>query len=242
MTDVRVLESRVPGGMPERPGSTSTDGMNGPRKLHVESYGCQMNVYDSHRMADLLAPRGFVESAAEDADLVILNTCHIREKAAEKVYSELGRIRKLKKAAARDGRRIVIAVAASSGKGPLFTLEERVALVKDAIGGDPRVEVRSFDGLLVDYVERRQAQVIVRGLRAVSDFEFEFQMALMNQHLRPAIETVFMMPAEKYTYLSSRLIKEVFSLGGSIAGLVPPVVETRLRARLTKKTTSQQGA
>jgi pantetheine-phosphate adenylyltransferase len=93
------------------------------------------------------------------------------------------------------------------------------------------VEVDTFDGLLVDYVERRQAQVIVRGLRAVSDFEFEFQMALMNRRLRPQIETVFMMPAEQYTYISSRLIKEVFSLGGRVHGLVPEVVEQRLRGK-----------
>ena len=89
----------------------------------------------------------------------------------------------------------------------------------------PNVEVDTFDGLLVDYVERRQAQVIVRGLRAVSDFEFEFQMALMNRRLKPQIETVFMMPAEQYTYISSRLIKEVFALGGRVHGLVPELVE-----------------
>ena len=91
------------------------------------------------------------------------------------------------------------------------------------------MEVDTFDGLLVDYVERRDAQVIVRGLRAVSDFEFEFQMALMNRRLKPKIETVFMMPAEQYTYISSRLIKEVFSLGGQVRGLVPEIVERRLR-------------
>jgi pantetheine-phosphate adenylyltransferase len=94
------------------------------------------------------------------------------------------------------------------------------------------VEVDTFDGLLVDYVARRQAQVIVRGLRAISDFEFEFQMALMNRRLRPAIETIFMMPAEQYTYISSRLIKEVFSLGGRVEGLVPALVEARLRDKV----------
>ena len=93
----------------------------------------------------------------------------------------------------------------------------------------PNVEVDTFDGLLVDYVERRGAHVIVRGLRAVSDFEFEFQMALMNRRLNPEIETVFMMPAEQYTYISSRLIKEVFALGGRVHGLVPDMVEERLR-------------
>jgi len=91
--------------------------------------------------------------------------------------------------------------------------------------------VDTFDGLLVDYVERRHAQAIVRGLRAVSDFEFEFQMALMNRRLNPQFETVFMMPAEQYTYVSSRLVKEVAALGGSVRGLVPPLVEARLTVR-----------
>ena len=95
--------------------------------------------------------------------------------------------------------------------------------------GQSSVEVDTFDGLLVDYVARRRAQVIVRGLRAVSDFEFEFQMALMNQRLNGNIETVFMMPSEKYTFISSRLIKEVFALGGQVHGLVPDLVEARLR-------------
>src|SRR5262249_20086310 len=101
----------------------------------------------------------------------------------------------------------------------------------------PNVEVDTFDGLLVDYVARRQAQVIVRGLRAVSDFEVEFQMALMNQRLNGKIDTIFMMPAEQYTYISSRLIKEVFSLGGAIRGLVPELVEQRLREKLSGATT-----
>jgi pantetheine-phosphate adenylyltransferase len=96
----------------------------------------------------------------------------------------------------------------------------------------PNVEIDTFDGLLVDYVERRGAQVIVRGLRAVSDFEFEFQMALMNQRLNGKIDTIFMMPAEQYTYISSRLIKEVFSLGGPVHGLVPDMVEQRLKEKL----------
>src|SRR5205814_8751469 len=97
----------------------------------------------------------------------------------------------------------------------------------------PNVEADTFDGLLVDYVDRRRAQVIVRGLRAVSDFEFEFQMALMNQRLNAKIETVFMMPAEQYTYISSRLIKEVFTLGGRVHGLVPDMVEARLRDKVS---------
>jgi pantetheine-phosphate adenylyltransferase len=95
----------------------------------------------------------------------------------------------------------------------------------------PNVKVETFNGLLVDYVKQQQAHVIVRGLRAVSDFEYEFQMALMNRHLEPGLETVFMMPAEQYTYISSRLIKEVFTLGGEVSGLVPPIVEKKLREK-----------
>jgi pantetheine-phosphate adenylyltransferase len=131
--------------------------------------------------------------------------------------------------------RIVVAILVNAEKAPLFSMSERVEIARSVFAPFANVEVDTFDGLLVDYVERRQAQVIVRGLRAVSDFEFEFQMALMNQHLRPAIETVFMMPAEKYTYLSSRLIKEVFSLGGRVNGLVPDLVEERLRGKGLKK-------
>jgi pantetheine-phosphate adenylyltransferase len=121
-------------------------------------------------------------------------------------------------------------------KSPLFTMDERVEITRSVFKAHMNVEVDTFDGLLVDYVERRAAQVIVRGLRAVSDFEFEFQMALMNQRLKPKIETVFMMPAEQYTYISSRLIKEVFSLGGRVEGLVPELVEQRLRGKGLKKT------
>jgi pantetheine-phosphate adenylyltransferase len=97
------------------------------------------------------------------------------------------------------------------------------------------VRVDTFNGLLVEYAQRQQATVLVRGLRAVSDFEYEFQMALMNRHLAPGLETVFMMPDEKYTYISSRLIKEVFSLGGEISGLVPPIVEEKLHSMQRKK-------
>lgn len=127
--------------------------------------------------------------------------------------------------------RIVIAILVNPEKRPLFTPEERVEIVREVFAGQPNVEVDTFNGLLVDYAQRREATVIVRGLRAVSDFEFEMQMALMNRHLSPKLETVFMMPGEAYTYVSSRLVKEVFALGGSIAGLVPPVVEQRLLAR-----------
>jgi len=127
--------------------------------------------------------------------------------------------------------RIIVAILLNAEKAPLFSVAERVDIAREVFKGRPNVEVDTFDGLLVDYVERRHAQVIVRGLRAVSDFEFEFQMALMNQRLNSNIETVFMMPAEKYTYISSRLIKEVFSLGGRVSGLVPDLVEERLREK-----------
>jgi pantetheine-phosphate adenylyltransferase len=113
-------------------------------------------------------------------------------------------------------------------------MEERVEIVQGVFKSFPNVEVDTFEGLLVDYMERRKAQVIVRGLRAVSDFEFEFQMALMNRRLNDKIETIFMMPAEQYSYISSRLIKEVFALGGRVHGLVPDMVEDRLRVKLRK--------
>ena len=129
---------------------------------------------------------------------------------------------------------IIVAILINAEKSPLFSMNERVEIARAVFKHLPNVEVDTFHGLLVDYVERRRAQVIVRGLRAVSDFEFEFQMALMNQRLKPRIETVFMMPAEQYTYISSRLIKEVFSLGGRVHGLVPDMVEERLRQKVTK--------
>lgn len=127
--------------------------------------------------------------------------------------------------------RIVVAILVNAEKHPLFSMEERVEIAREVFSAHPNVEVDTFEGLLVDYMERRNAQVVVRGLRAISDFEFEFQMALMNRRLTPQIETVFMMPAEQYTYISSRLIKEVFSLGGRVQGLVPELVEHRLWAK-----------
>ena len=128
--------------------------------------------------------------------------------------------------------RIVVAILVNAAKHPLFSVEERVAIVREAFAGDPRIEVDTFEGLLVDYVARRQARVIVRGLRAVSDFEYELQMALMNRHLHADVETVFMMPSEQYTYVSSRLVKEVAALGGSVRGLVPEHVAERLHRRI----------
>lgn len=135
--------------------------------------------------------------------------------------------------------RIIVAILLNADKAPLFSAAERVRLIKDVFRDTPTVEADTFEGLLIDYARRQQASVIVRGLRAVSDFEYEMQMALMNRHLSPDLETVFMMPAEQYTYVSSRLVKEVASLGGSVHGLVPDAVEARLlekqRARTTQK-------
>lgn len=127
--------------------------------------------------------------------------------------------------------RIIVAVLVNHEKTPLFSARERVEIARTVFRQHPNVEVETFDGLLVDYASRRGADVIVRGLRAVSDFEYELQMALMNRRLSESIETVFMMPAARYTYLSSRLAKEVFALGGSITGLVPDVVERCLREK-----------
>lgn len=124
--------------------------------------------------------------------------------------------------------RIIVAILLNAEKAPLFSADERMRLIRDVFRDAPAVEADTFEGLLVDYMRQKQANVIVRGLRAVSDFEYEMQMALMNRHLSPEVETVFMMPAEQYTYVSSRLVKEVASLGGSVAGLVPEQVEKRL--------------
>jgi pantetheine-phosphate adenylyltransferase len=128
--------------------------------------------------------------------------------------------------------RIVVAILRNPAKSPLFSVEERVDMANTVFAPWAGVEVDTFDGLLVHYVKQRRADVIVRGLRAVSDFEFEMQMALMNRHLDTSIETILMMPAESYTYVSSRLIKEVFTLGGSVHGLVPELIETRLTEKL----------
>jgi pantetheine-phosphate adenylyltransferase len=130
---------------------------------------------------------------------------------------------------------IVVAILSNVEKTPLFSEKERVEIIRDVFTGRDNVQVETFSGLLVDYAHKKQANVLVRGLRAVSDFEYEFQMALMNRHLAPGLETVFMMPAEQYTYISSRLIKEVFTLGGEITGLVPPIVEDQLRAKQKAK-------
>jgi pantetheine-phosphate adenylyltransferase len=127
--------------------------------------------------------------------------------------------------------KVIVAVLINRDKTPLFTTDERVTIIREVFRGQADVEVDTFDGLLVDYAQRKGAHALIRGLRAVSDFEYEFQMALMNRRLNHHLETVFLMPAEQYTYTSSRLIKEVFMLGGAVSGLVPPVVEERLRQK-----------
>jgi pantetheine-phosphate adenylyltransferase len=134
----------------------------------------------------------------------------------------------------RGGRlfdQILVAILKNPEKEPLFPLQERLEILKAVVGKLPNARVEAFDGLLVDYARARGAQAIVRGLRALSDFEFEYQMALMNHRLGPDIETVYMMPSEAYSYVSSRLVKEVARLGGDVSGLVPREVAERLRAR-----------
>ena len=128
---------------------------------------------------------------------------------------------------------VIVAVLVNSEKAPLFTAEERVKMMRTILKENGlTVRVDTFGGLLVTYAQKQKAQVIVRGIRAVSDYEYELQMALMNRRLEPRIETVFMMPSEAYIYLSSRLVREVFKLGGSVEGLVPPLVETLLRSKI----------
>ena len=126
---------------------------------------------------------------------------------------------------------IVVAVATNISKQPLFTLEKRVAFVRAAVGDDPRIDVKQFNGLLVDFARAVGANLIIRGLRAVADFEYEFQMALMNRHLAPGLETVFMVPSLDTTYISSSLVREVARFGGDVSGLVHPVIAAALRSK-----------
>ena len=123
---------------------------------------------------------------------------------------------------------LIVAVVANPSKAPLFSVKERLEMIDEATSELSNFRIVAFDGLLIDLVARERADCIVRGIRAVSDFEYEFQMALMNRKLRSTVETVFLMPHEKYTYISSRLIKEVASFGTSVAGMVPPIVDKRL--------------
>jgi pantetheine-phosphate adenylyltransferase len=139
--------------------------------------------------------------------------------------------------------RVIVAVAKSDGKHPLFLIEERKSLVEQSIRGMRNVEADTFDGLLVNYVEKHSAQAVLRGLRAVSDFEFEFQMALMNRKLNDSFETIFMMPKDTYTFLSSRIVKEIARLGGDVKQFVPDHVQAALSVKLgLKKIKSLQKA
>jgi pantetheine-phosphate adenylyltransferase len=128
---------------------------------------------------------------------------------------------------------VIVAVLRNVEKQPLFTVPERVEMLREVTRRWPGVEVDVFDGLLVEYARKRGAGVILRGVRAVSDYEYELQMALMNRKLEPRLETVFMLPGESYSYLSSKLVREIARLGASLDGLVPPVVEERLRAKIS---------
>lgn len=126
---------------------------------------------------------------------------------------------------------LIVAVAINASKQPLFSVEERLALLRTALGGDPRVTLTTFDGLLADFARARRAGMIVRGLRAVSDFDYEFQMALMNRQLHPELETVFLVPAVDLTYLSSSLVREVARYGGDVSAFVHPAVAAALARR-----------
>ena len=127
---------------------------------------------------------------------------------------------------------LVVAILRNSDKGtPLFTVPERLEMIAEAVEGFANVSVTTFDGLLVDFARAQEAKAVLRGIRAISDYEYEFQMAMMNRKLDPELETLFMMPAEKYTYVSSRLIKGVFKLGGDVTELVPPLVMQRMKAK-----------
>lgn len=131
---------------------------------------------------------------------------------------------------------LVVAILKNSEKAPLFSVPERVEMITEAVQGFGNVSVATFDGLLVEFAQEQHAQAVLRGIRAISDYEYEMQMALMNRRLVPEVETVFLMPAEKYSYVSSRLIKNVVELGGSVEGLVPGPVLERLKKRVSAET------
>ena len=130
--------------------------------------------------------------------------------------------------------RLIVSILRNESKEPLFSVEERIEMLREVAAPYPNVEVDSFDGLLVDYAADHAATAILRGIRAISDYEYELQMALMNRRLRPEIETLFLMSNEAYSFISSRMVKEVFSLGGNISGLAPPPVEARMRGRFSQ--------
>lgn len=129
--------------------------------------------------------------------------------------------------------RLIVAVLKNVEKEPMFSLPERVDMLREVTKQWPSVEVDIFEGLLVDYARKRNAGVILRGIRAISDYEYELQMALMNRKLEPQLETVFMLPGESYSYLSAKVVREIAQLGGPLTGLVPPVVEQRLRSKVS---------
>jgi pantetheine-phosphate adenylyltransferase len=131
--------------------------------------------------------------------------------------------------------RLIVAVVRNVNKTPIFTLDERVKLIRAAIADEKRIEVKSFDGLLVDFAKTEKAALLIRGLRAVSDFEYEYQMALMNRHLAPGLETVFMVPSLDTTYISASLVREVAKFGGDVSDLVHPAVAKALRAKFSTK-------
>lgn len=135
---------------------------------------------------------------------------------------------------------VIVAVAKNEGKGPFFSLDERLSLIRQSIADQSNVTADTFDGLLVDYVEKRGGQAVIRGLRAVSDFEFEFQLALMNRKLNERVETIFMMPKDTYTFLSSRIVKEIARLGGDVSAFVPPHVVVALREKISAMPKSSQ--
>ena len=128
---------------------------------------------------------------------------------------------------------VVVAVLNNPGKNPLFSVEERIEMLQESTSTLPNVSVAAFDGLMVDFARLQGASAVLRGIRAISDYEYEFQMALMNRRLAPEIETVFLQPAGRYSFVSSRMLKEVFSFGGDVSGLVPPNVLRRLRGRIS---------
>jgi pantetheine-phosphate adenylyltransferase len=131
--------------------------------------------------------------------------------------------------------RLIVAVSRNAGKQPLFTLDERVKLIQESFASEKRIEVRAFEGLLVDFAKSVSAGLLIRGLRAVSDFEYEYQMALMNRHLSPGLETVFMVPSLDTTYISASLVREVATYGGNVSGLVHPAVAKALRDKVGTK-------
>ena len=131
--------------------------------------------------------------------------------------------------------KLVVAVAVNSAKEPLFSVQERVSLIRDAMANEPRIEVHSFRGLLVEFAAQVRATLLIRGLRAVSDFEYEYQMALMNRHLSPQLETVFMIPSLDTTHISASLVREIARYGGDVGGLVHPVVASALKTKYSER-------